>query len=80
MKDREREILRKIILEFLTKKRVHYSELEKKVCATFHSFATTSTFRSQYQYLLTNNYIERIARGIYQISPKGKKLLELLTA
>jgi DNA-binding PadR family transcriptional regulator len=78
MKEQERDILRKTILELLTKDCSHYTDLDKKVCATCHPFATTNTFKSQLQYLLSNNYIQRISRGIYQITPKGKKYLALL--
>jgi DNA-binding PadR family transcriptional regulator len=80
MKERERDILRKIILELLAKGCVHYTDLDKKVCATCHSFATTNTFKSQLNYLLGNNYIDRIARVIYQTTPRGQKYLFLLTS
>jgi len=78
MKDQERDVLRKTILELLAKGRVHYTDLDKKVCATCHSFATTNTFKSQLHYLLNNGYITRVARGIYQITSKGVKYLTLL--
>jgi DNA-binding PadR family transcriptional regulator len=45
-----------------------------------NSFATTNTFKSPLHYLLSNGYITRIARGIYQITPKGKKYLVLLAS
>ena len=77
--DGKREILRITILELLTKGTVHYTDLDKKVCASGHSFATTNTFKSQLHYLLSNNYIDRITRGIYQITSKGEKYLALLT-
>jgi len=77
--DVKREILRITILELLAKGCVHYTELEKKVNASGHSFATTNTFKSQLHYLLSNNYIDRIARGVYQITSKGEKYLALLT-
>ena len=80
MRDLERDVLRRTILEILEKGSVHYTDLDKKVCATCHSFATTNTFKSQLHYLLNNDYIARIARGIYQITPKGKKYLILLTS
>lgn len=79
MRDRERDILRKIILEILDKGCVHYTNLEKNVCVTCHLFVTTNTFKSQFHYLLKNNYISRIARGIYQITPKGEAYSALLT-
>ena len=78
MKDRERDILRKTVLELLAKGCVHYTDLDKKVCAPCHSFATTNTFKSQLHYLLSNNYIDRTARGVYQITVKGEKYLTVL--
>ncbi len=78
MKDRERDVLRKTILEVLSKGHVHYTDLEKKVTATCYSFATTNTFKRQLNYLLDNSYIQRVARGIYQITPKGRDYLALL--
>jgi len=80
MKDRERDILHKTILELLMKGLVYYIDLDKKVCATCHSFATTNTFKSQLHYLLSNNYIDRIARGTYQLTGKGEKYLSILAA
>jgi len=76
--DVKRDILRKTILELLAKDSVHYTELEKKVCASCHSFATTNTFKSQLQYLLSNGYIDRIARGVYKMTPRGERYLSLL--
>jgi DNA-binding PadR family transcriptional regulator len=80
MKDQERDVLRRTILEILAKGRVHYTDLDKKVCATCHSFATTNTFKSQLHYLLSNGYIARVARGIYQTTLKGEKYLALLAS
>jgi DNA-binding PadR family transcriptional regulator len=74
----KRDILRKTILEQLTKGNIHYTDLDKKVCASSYPFATTNTFKSQLHYLQSNGYIKRIARGIYQITPKGKKCWDLL--
>jgi len=74
MKDRERDVPRKTILELLAKGSMNYTDLDKKICATCHSFATTNTFKSQLHYLLSNGYITRIARGIYQITPKAEKI------
>ncbi len=75
----KRDILRKTILELLTKGSVHYTDLDKKTCATSHPFATTNTFKSQLQYLLNNGYVDRIFRGVYQITSKGENYLNLLT-
>jgi predicted transcriptional regulator len=79
LKDQERDILRKTILELVKKGHVHYTDIEKKACATCLSFATTNTVRKQfYHYLLLNGYVERISRGVYKITSKGEKLLEIL--
>jgi len=79
MKDRERDILRKTILEMLSNGHVHYTDLEKKVTATCYSFATTNTFKRQLRYLLDNLYVLKVARGVYQITPKGQNYLSLLS-
>ena len=80
MKDPERDQLRKTILRFIKKGFVHYTDIEKKNVATCLRFATSNTFRKQfYSYLLPNGYIQRVSRGIYKITPKGEKLLEILT-
>ena len=76
--DMKRDILRRTILELLTKGNVHYTELDKKVCATYYSFATPNTFKPQLQYLLYNGFIERISRGVYKITNKGENYLLIL--
>ena len=76
--DLKREILRLTILELLEKSCMHYTELEKKVNASGHPFATTNTFKSQLDYLLKNGYVNRVSRGVYKITPKGEKYLNLL--
>ena len=79
MKDQERDVLRRTILELVKKGHVHYTDIEKKACATCLSFATTNTIRKQfYHYLLLNCYVERVNRGVYKITLKGEKLLEIL--
>jgi len=79
MKDQERDVLRRTILELIKKGHVHYTDIEKKACATCLSFATSNTIRKQfYHYLLPNGYVERVSRGVYEITPKGEKLLEIL--
>ncbi|HKZ94448.1 MAG TPA: winged helix-turn-helix domain-containing protein [Candidatus Bathyarchaeia archaeon] len=80
MKDQERDVLRKTILELVKKGHVHYTDIEKKACATCLSFATTNTVRKQfYHYLLPNGYVVRVSRGVYKITQKGEKLLEILS-
>ena len=79
MKDPERDQLRKTILQFIKKGYVHYTDIEKKTVATRPRFATSNTLRKQfYGYLLPNGYVQRVSRGIYKITPKGEKLLEIL--
>lgn len=79
MKDQERDVLRKTILELIKKGHTHYTEIEKKAVATHLDYATSNTVRKQfYDYLLPNGYVERTSRGIYRITAKGEKLLEIL--
>jgi len=80
MNDQEKDTLRKTILQFIKKGHVHYTDIEKKTVATCLRFATSNTFRKQfYGYLLPNGYVQRVSRGIYRITLKGEKLLEILT-
>jgi predicted transcriptional regulator len=80
MKDQERDVLRKTILELTKKGHVHYTDIEKKACATSLHFATSNTIRKQfYHYLLENGYVERVGRGVYRITLKGERLLEILS-
>jgi len=80
MKDHERDVLRRTILELVKKGYVHYTDIEKKACATCLSFATTNTIRKQfYRYLLPNHYVERVGRGVYKLTQKGERLLEILS-
>lgn len=74
----KRDILRRTILELLEKGSLHYTELDKKVCTSCHPFATTNTFKSQFNYLLNNGCITRISRGIYKITEKGEKYLDIM--
>jgi len=75
----ERDVICRTILELVKKGHVHYTDIEKKACATCLSFATSNTVRKQfYHYLLPNGYVKRVSRGVYEITPKGEKLLEIL--
>jgi DNA-binding PadR family transcriptional regulator len=76
--DVKRDLLRKSVLELLAKSDLHYTDLEKKICIMCCQFATSNTFKTQLRYLLENNYIDRISRGIYHITNKGKNYLNLL--
>jgi predicted transcriptional regulator len=80
LKDQERDVLRKTILELVKKGHVHYTDIEKKAVATCLRFATTNTVRRQfYHYLLPNGYVERVGRGVYRTTLKGERLLEILS-
>jgi predicted transcriptional regulator len=80
LKDQERDVLRKTILQLVAQGCVHYTDIEKKVVATCMPFATSNTFKAQfYDYLLASGYVERVSRGVYTITEKGKKLLEILS-
>ena len=76
--DVKRDILRRIILELLTKSSVRYTDLEKKMCSSGYTFANTNTFKTQLKYLLKNRYVNRMSRGIYQITSTGERYLDLL--
>jgi hypothetical protein len=79
MKDQERDILRKTTLELVKKRHVHYTDIEKKAVATCLASQHQTRVRKQfYHYPLANGYVERVSRGIYKITQKGEKLLEIL--
>ena len=78
MKDEERDLMRKIILSIVEKGHIHWTNLHKKVLATCHPFATSSTFDRQLRYLLNKGFIERVSRGIYGITESGEKYLEII--
>ena len=74
----EQDHMDKIILSMLKKGHVHWTELEKKVLTTCHSFATRTRFDNRLRYLLKKGYIERVCRGIYQITESGEKYMEII--
>jgi len=78
MKDYERDTMRKIILNMINRGPIHWTDLKKMILGSCHSFATDSTFAAQIRYLLRSGHIERVERGIYRITDKGKKYLEIL--
>jgi len=76
---RTRDVLPKTIPEPVKKGHVHYTDIEKKAVATCLRFATSNTIRKQfYHHLLPNGFVERVSRGVYRITQKGEKLLEIL--
>jgi len=79
VKDQERDLMRKAILEIVQKGHVHWTDLKKRVLGSCHPFATDATFASQMQYLLSTGLIERKTRGTYRITDKGEQYLKIMT-
>jgi len=81
MTDQDRDALRKCVLELLKKGAAHFTDIEKKAIATCKPFITSNTFKTQfYDYLFANGYISRVSRGVFTITSKGERLLELLSS
>jgi len=74
----EQDMMDKIILKTLKRGRVHWTDMEKKVLATCHPSATRTRFDNRLRYLLKKGYIERVSRGIYQITESGEKYMEII--
>jgi len=74
----EQDAMDKIILKTLKKGRVRWTDLEKKVLATCHPSATRTRFDNRLRYLLKKGYVERVRRGIYQITENGEKYMEII--
>ena len=74
----EQDMMDKVILNALKKGHVRWTVLEKKVLTTCHSLATRTRFDNRLRYLLKKEYIERVSRGIYRITEKGMKYMEII--
>jgi len=74
----EQDIIDKTILEMLSRGHVHWADLEKKVLATCQPFVTSPRFDRRLRYLLKKGYVERVSRGVYRITEKGKKYMEII--
>lgn len=74
----EQDIIDKTILEMLSRRHVHWADLEKKVLATCWLFVTSPRFDRRLRYLLKKGYVERVSRGVYRITEKGKKYMEII--
>ena len=68
----------KLILETLVKDEIHWSDLCRKVLGTHQPYATPSRFQSRMKYLLGRKHIERVVKGVYEITDSGKRYLESL--
>jgi len=70
------DALCKTILGLVKKGHVRYTDIKKKAVATCLRFATSNTVRKQfYHYLLSNDYVERVSRGVLQNHTKRRKTL-----
>jgi len=74
----QQDMMDKTILNALRKGHVHWSDLEKTVIATCHSWSTRSRFDNRLRYLLKKGYIERTSRGIYRVTESGEKYMEII--
>jgi len=80
MNDRERDVLRREILNLIVEGYNRWTVIEKRACALGFDLATSNTVKRQfYGYLLPFGYVERVARGRYALTEKGKGLLALLS-
>jgi DNA-binding PadR family transcriptional regulator len=80
MNDFDRDHLRRIILKLISEGHHHWTDIEKRVCASYLDYATSNTVKRQfYGYLLPSDYVERLGRGRYALTDKGKRLLALLS-
>jgi predicted transcriptional regulator len=80
VKDQQRDLMRKAILELVRKGHVHWTDLKKRILGSCHPFATDATFAAQMRYLLDVGMIRRESRGIYKITEKGTQYLKIMTS
>jgi predicted transcriptional regulator len=74
----EQDMMDKVILAALNRGDVRWTVLEKKVLTTCHSLATRTRFDNRLRYLLKKEYIERVSRGVYRITEKGTKYMQVI--
>jgi len=74
----EQDMMDKVILAALKSGDVRWTVLEKKVLTTCHSLATRTRFDNRLRYLLKKEYIERVSRGVYRITEKGTKYMDVI--
>jgi DNA-binding PadR family transcriptional regulator len=74
----EQDMLDKVILGALKRGDVHWTALEKKVLTTCHSLATRTRFDNRLRYLLKKEYVTRVNRGVYGITAKGEKYMDVI--
>ncbi|MCW4016813.1 MAG: winged helix-turn-helix domain-containing protein [Candidatus Bathyarchaeota archaeon] len=74
----EQDMMDKVILSALKGGDMRWTVLEKNVLTTCHSLATRTRFDNRLRYLLQKEYIERVSRGVYTITEKGTKYMEVI--
>ena len=74
----EQDLMDRVILGALERGDVRWTALEKKVLTTCHSLATRTRFDNRLRYLLQKEYVERVSRGVYRITEKGTKYMEVI--
>ena len=74
----EQDLMDKVILGALKRGDLRWTALEKKVLTTCHSLATRTRFDNRLRYLLQKEYVERVSRGVYRITEKGTKYMEVI--
>lgn len=74
----EQDMLDKVILSALKRGDVRWTALEKKVLTTCHCLATRTRFDNRLRYLLQKEYVERVSRGVYRVTEKGAKYMEVI--
>ncbi|MFA5364706.1 MAG: hypothetical protein WC325_05935 [Candidatus Bathyarchaeia archaeon] len=74
----EQDTLDKVILCALKRGDINWTALEKKVLTTCHSLATRTRFDNRLRYLLKKEYITRVNRGVYGITQKGEKYMDVI--
>ena len=74
----QQDMMDKTILLTLSRGHIHWSDLEKKVLGTCHPWSTSSRFDARLRYLLKKGFIERVSRGIYHITEKGEKYMQII--
>jgi predicted transcriptional regulator len=74
----EQDMMDKVILATLKRGDVRWTVLEKRILTTCHSLATRTRFDNRLRYLLKKEYIERVSRGVYRITEKGTKYMQVI--
>jgi len=74
----EQDMMDKVILAALKNGYIRWTVLEKKVLTTCHSLATRTRFDNRLRCLVKKEYIERVSRGIYRITKKGEKYMQVI--